>query len=82
VEEDMGGAGAPGSGAAPGGPYAEPPATGDPRVDEALRRLGELPELPTSEHPGVFEQVHSQLVDVLGELRPGDGQYRRNNAET
>jgi len=46
------------------------PATGEPRVDEALRRLDELAGLPVSEHPGVFEQVHGQLVDVLGELRP------------
>jgi hypothetical protein len=46
-------------------------ATGEPRVDEALGRLSELDDLPVSEHPGVFERVHSQLVDVLGELRPG-----------
>src|SRR6185437_15743673 len=44
-------------------------ATGEPRVDAALRRLGELGDLPVSEHPPVFERVHSSLVDVLGELR-------------
>lgn len=48
-----------------------PEATGEPRVDEALRRLGELDDLPVSEHPPVFERVHSSLVDVLGELRSG-----------
>jgi hypothetical protein len=46
-------------------------ATGEPRVDEALRRLGELGDLPVAEHPPVFERVHASLVDVLGELRPG-----------
>lgn len=45
--------------------------TGEPRVDETLRRLDELGELPVTGHPGVFERVHSQLVEVLGELRPG-----------
>ena len=51
--------------------------TGDPRVDEALSRLGELAELPVSEHPPVFESVHASLVDVLGELRSGVGDDRR-----
>ena len=46
-------------------------ATGEPRVDAALGRLGELDELPVSEHPGVYERVHEQLVDVLGELHQG-----------
>jgi hypothetical protein len=46
-------------------------ATGEPRVDAALGRLSELDELPVSEHPGVYERVHEQLVDVLGELHPG-----------
>ena len=45
--------------------------TGEPRVDETLRRLDELAELPVTEHPAVFERVHSQLVEVLGELRSG-----------
>ena len=42
-------------------------ATGEPRVDESLRRLAELADLPVSEHPPVFERVHASLVDVLGE---------------
>lgn len=45
--------------------------TGEPRVDETLHRLDELAELPVTEHPAVFERVHSQLVEVLGELRSG-----------
>jgi len=45
--------------------------TGDARVDAAVRSLGALGELPVSEHPAVFERVHGQLVEVLGELRPG-----------
>jgi hypothetical protein len=46
-------------------------ATGEPRVDAALGRLGELDELPVSEHPGVYERIHERLVDVLGELHQG-----------
>jgi hypothetical protein len=48
--------------------------TAEQRVDEALRRLDGLGDLPTSEHPAVFERVHSQLVEVLGELRSGADQ--------
>ncbi len=47
------------------------PATGEARVDEALARLDELPGLPVTEHPAVFEQVHRQLREVLGELDTG-----------
>jgi hypothetical protein len=42
--------------------------TGEPRVDAALRLLDRLPGLPVSEHPELFEQVHAQLTEVLGEL--------------
>lgn len=52
-------------------PEAEPAtgqATGEPRVDAALRLLDRLPGLPVSEHPELFEQVHAQLTEVLGEL--------------
>jgi hypothetical protein len=48
-------------------------ATGEPRVDAVLGRLDELDELPVSEHPAVFERIHEQLVEVLGELHPGQG---------
>ena len=56
---------------------SELPVTGEPRVDEALRGLGELGDLPVSEHPGVFERIHGQLADVLGELRSGAVDDRR-----
>jgi hypothetical protein len=47
------------------------PGTGEPRVDAALRLLDRLPGLPVSDHPELFEQVHAQLTDVLGELDSG-----------
>jgi hypothetical protein len=47
------------------------PATGEPRVDAALKLLDRLPELPISEHSELFEQVHAQLSEVLGELDTG-----------
>lgn len=48
-------------------------ATGDPRVDDALGRLGDLADLPVAEHPAVFEQVHQRLAEALGELGAGAG---------
>jgi len=51
-----------------------PPAkTGEPRVDAAIAPIGDLDELPVSEHPPVFERIHGQLVEVLGELHSGAG---------
>jgi hypothetical protein len=47
------------------------PATGEPRVDAALRLLEQLPGLPVADHAELFEQVHAQLSDVLGELESG-----------
>jgi hypothetical protein len=47
------------------------PATGESRVDAALAGLGQLAGLPVAEHPAVFEQVHRQLREVLGELDSG-----------
>jgi hypothetical protein len=47
------------------------PATGEPRVDAALKLLDRLPGLPVSEHSELFEQVHAQLSEVLGELDSG-----------
>lgn len=44
-------------------------ATGEPRVDAALAQLGGLDNVPVAEHPAIFERVHGQLVEVLGELR-------------
>lgn len=47
------------------------PETGEPRVDVALSLLDDLTELPVTEHPAVFERVHAQLSEVLGELGSG-----------
>ena len=49
----------------------QPPVTGEARVDAAVARLGELAGRPVTEHPAVFEQVHRQLREVLGELDAG-----------
>lgn len=49
------------------------PATGEPRVDAALKLLDRLPGLPVADHPELFEQVHAELTDVLGELDSGAG---------
>jgi hypothetical protein len=55
-----------------GGPAQEPEVgTGDPRVDAAIGRLAELDGLPVAQHPQVFEAIHGQLVEVLGELHSG-----------
>jgi hypothetical protein len=61
-----------GSGVAGAAAAAETASTGEPRVDEAIRRLTELDDLPLSEHPGVYERVHEELVEVLGDLHVGD----------
>ncbi len=55
------------------GARAELPATGEPRVDAALKLLDRLPGLPVSDHAELFEQVHAQLSEVLGELDSGTG---------
>ena len=51
------------------------PATGDPRVDEAVAGLAALGERPLEEHPPALEAVHDKLREILGELgdpgRPG-----------
>jgi hypothetical protein len=44
--------------------------TGEPRVDAALARLDQLADLGVHEHPAVFERVHAELSEVLGELEP------------
>jgi hypothetical protein len=62
-------AAAPDEQAGPDEPAAAP--TGEPRVDAAVGRLDQLGELPVSEHPGVYERIHEELVEVLGELHPG-----------
>ena len=52
-------------------PPEQRPVTGEPRVDAALARLDELPELPVTEHSAVFEHIHRSLSEVLGELDGG-----------
>jgi len=44
--------------------------TGDPQVDEALRKLADLAELSLNEHPAVFERIHGALTGALGTLDP------------
>jgi hypothetical protein len=52
-------------------PAVPRPETGEPRVDAVLSALDDLTELPVAEHPAVFERVHAQLSEVLGELSSG-----------
>jgi hypothetical protein len=81
MEDDNGAYGVSADGGWTGGPDArrdDPlpvprPETGEPRVDAALSLLDDLTELPVTEHPAVFERVHAQLGEVLGELRSGSG---------
>jgi hypothetical protein len=42
--------------------------TGEPQVDEALRKLDDLAGRPLNEHPVVFEQIHGALTGALGTL--------------
>ena len=41
--------------------------TGDARVDAATARLADVPDLPTSDHVEVYEDVHRRLQDALAE---------------
>ena len=50
--------------------------TGDPQVDEALRKLAGLAERPLNEHPVVFEQIHGALTSALGTLDPASRRPR------
>jgi hypothetical protein len=47
------------------------PDTGESRVDAALSLLDDLTELPVTDHPAVFERVHAELGEILGELGSG-----------
>ncbi|MGQ0624514.1 MAG: hypothetical protein ACT4PP_07675 [Sporichthyaceae bacterium] len=42
--------------------------TGDSRIDAVLAALHTLPELPTAEHVGAFDEVHRGLQDALATL--------------
>ncbi len=44
------------------------PITGEPRVDDALARLNEIPGLPANEHVAVFEDVQRRLHETLADL--------------
>ena len=44
-----------------------PEPTGDPRVDAALTPLGALDDRPVTDHPGVVEDVHRALQEILAE---------------
>jgi hypothetical protein len=50
---------------------AEPPPTGDDRVDEAVAGLRRLAGVPAEEHVAVLEEVHGRLRDILGEINEG-----------
>jgi len=45
-----------------------PPETGETAVDDAVRRLDDLTELPVSEHVGAFDEAHRKLQDALADL--------------
>ncbi|MEW2359354.1 hypothetical protein [Spirillospora sp. NPDC029432] len=47
------------------GPPPGPEPTGDPRVDEALARLGGLAGTPVAGHVAVFGEIHQRLQDLL-----------------
>ena len=42
-------------------------ATGEARVDAATARLAEIPDLPTSDHVAVYDDVHRRLQDALSD---------------
>ena len=50
---------------------AEPPPTGDDRVDAAVAGLSRLAGAPPDEHVVVLEEVHGRLRDILGEVNEG-----------
>ena len=60
---------------APGSTPGSAMVTGDARVDQALRRLGELDDLPLTEHAAVFEHIHGELTGALGTLDSGNDQF-------
>ena len=41
--------------------------TGEARVDAATARLEEIPDLPTSDHVAVYDDVHRRLQDALSD---------------
>ncbi|MFI0408375.1 hypothetical protein [Actinomadura sp. 3N508] len=59
-------------------PAVPPPdPTGDPRVDAAVARLGELGARPVAEHVEIYEDVHQRLQELLASAdqdEPGPAQ--------
>lgn len=47
---------------------SEPGRTGEPGVDEALARLGELDGVGTEQRAEVYEDVHARLAATLAAL--------------
>ena len=43
------------------------PASGDPRVDAAMRRAAELAGTSPTEHVEIYEDVHRRLQEVLAD---------------
>jgi len=41
--------------------------TGEARVDAATSRLTEVPDLPTSDHVEIYDDVHRRLQDALSD---------------
>ena len=60
---------------APGSTPQSAAITGDPRVDQALGRLGELEDLPLPEHAAVFEHIYAELTGSLGTLESGNDRF-------
>jgi hypothetical protein len=48
-------------------PQPQPPVTGEPGVDDALKRLSEIDDLPTADHVEVYDEVHQRLSDILAD---------------
>jgi hypothetical protein len=46
----------------------EPPLTGDGAVDDAVRLLDGVTELPVEEQPAVYDVVHRTLQDRLADV--------------
>jgi hypothetical protein len=53
--------------AVPAEAVSPPPATGDPRVDDALSRLAEVEALPLAEQVAVYTDIHRRLAAVLAD---------------
>jgi len=68
-----GAAGGPPRAAAPEPVVARAAGTGDPRVDELIARLDGLAGQPLADQVAVFEEAHTRLRQVLGELDTGAG---------